>query len=164
MKKVKDFMKKNVVCFSPEDPVFDVARVLAELNISGGPVVKEGKVVGIITLSDIIKYISMKSSKVFKFLEKVKEVANPGTSWFLLTLLEMGKDRIEFKKQMKKLNPTKIKEIMTKKVVTVTPDTTLIEAATLMEKHDVNRLPVVNESGKLVGIIARTDLIKAIVS
>ncbi len=51
---------------------------------------------------------------------------------------------------------------MAKNVITVSPKSTLLETAELMEKHDVNRLPVVSE-GKLVGIVTRADLVSALI-
>jgi len=163
MKRVRDFMKKDVVYFSPEDSIFDVAKLLAELDISGGPVLNKNRVVGIVTLSDIIKHITLKSSKVSKVIDGVRNVVNPGLSWLILALIAMGKDELEFKKELKKIKSSKIKNVMTKKVVSIHPDASLLEAAAMMEKHDVNRLPVINEKGSLCGIVARTDLIKAVI-
>ncbi|MCD6403028.1 MAG: CBS domain-containing protein [Candidatus Aenigmarchaeota archaeon] len=156
MKKVREVMNKDVVYFSPDDSIFEVAKILAELDISGGPVVEKGKVVGVITLSDILRYISIKTSIEPKII-------NPSLSELILRLLELGKNQLEFKKEMEKIKSFKVKDVMTKKVITIHPDADLIEAATLLEKHKINRLPVVDKKGRLKGIIARADLVKAIV-
>jgi len=156
MKKVRDVMNDNVVYFSPDDSVFDVAKLLAELEISGGPVVEKGKVVGVITLSDIIKYISVKTFKIPK-------LTNPSVSQLLLRILTIGKDQIQFMKEIKRVKKIKVGDVMSKNVISIHPNADIIEAATLMEKHDVNRLPVIDGKGRLKGIIARADLIKAIV-
>jgi CBS domain-containing protein len=63
---------------------------------------------------------------------------------------------------MKKISKVKVKDVMSTRVVCISPEASIIEAASLMEKNDVNRLPVV-ENDKLVGIIAREDLVKAII-
>ena len=55
-----------------------------------------------------------------------------------------------------------VEAVMTKKVITVTPDTTTAEAANLLVKHDISRMPVV-EGGKIVGIIDRHDVLKGLV-
>jgi CBS domain-containing protein len=53
---------------------------------------------------------------------------------------------------------TKVKEIATKDVVTVDPDQDLEEAVRLMAQHQVRRLPVVEEGGRLVGVLAQADV------
>lgn len=155
MKKVRDFMNKDVVFLSPDDTIFDAAKLLSQLNIAGAPVVEKDKIVGIISISDIIKFIDIK-------LGVLPKVNTPGLSSLLLSLVQMKKIDLDFKKELEKITSSKVKEVMTKNVITVTPSMTLVEAAELMEKHDVNRLPVVSD-GKLVGIVARADLIRALI-
>ena len=154
MKKVKDFMTKKVICFSPEDTIFKVAEVFAKRKISGAPVLKNGKVVGIISVSDIVKFINMKVKKSFPSM--------PSLSLLALFLIKSGKDFIEFKKNLKKIADAKIEKFMSKKVVWIEPEASIFDAAYLMQKHDVNRLPVI-KNGKLVGIITREDLVRALV-
>jgi CBS domain-containing protein len=86
----------------------------------------------------------------------------PSLSLLFLDLVKTGKDFVELKKDIKKIENVKIKNIMSKKVVSIHPEASIFDAAELMDKHDVNRLPVI-ENGKLVGIVARADIIKAIV-
>ncbi len=155
MKKVRDFMNTEVICFSPDDSIFKVAKVFSEKNISGAPVVEKGKVVGIISISDIVKFLGMKLINA-----EVSQI--PSLSLLLLNFIKTGKEFLGFKKEMERISKTKIKDVMSKKVISIHPDASLVEAACLMEKHDVNRLPVI-ENDKLVGIIARADLIKALV-
>jgi len=156
MKKVKDFMNKNVVCLSPDDTIFDAAKLLSELNIAGAPVVENGKIVGIISISDIIRFMNIK-------LGRLPKIPTPGLSTLLLIFIQLQKLHLDFKKELKKITSSKVREVMTKNVITISPSSTLIEVAELMEKHDVNRLPVVSR-GKLVGIVARADLIRALIS
>lgn len=52
-----------------------------------------------------------------------------------------------------------VKDVMTKKPVTISPDDSISDAARLMHKNDFKRIPVVDEEGKLVGVIARGDVI-----
>lgn len=155
MKRVKEFMNKNVVCLSPDDTIFEAAKLFSELNIAGAPVVENDKVVGVISLSDIIKFIDIKVGNLPK-------IELPGLSWVLLALLKMQKLHMDLSKELEKATKSKVKEVMAKDVIAVSPSSTLIEVAELMDKHDINRLPVVYE-GKLVGIVARADLIKALV-
>jgi len=156
MKKVEEFMNKNVVYLSPDDNIFDAAKKLCKSDIAGAPVVKDDKVVGIISISDIIKFIDIKMGKLPK-------VEFPGLSWVFLALIKMQKLHMDLRKELEKATRSKVREVMSKNVITASPSMSLIEAANLMEKHDINRLPVVID-GKLVGIVARADLIRALVS
>ena len=155
MKIVKDFMNKDVIYLSPEDTIFDAAKKLSQSNIAGAPVVEKDKLVGVISTSDIIKFIDIK-------IGKLPRIDSPGLSTLLFALIQIQKIRSDFKDELKKISATKIRDVMTKNVITISASATLVEAAELIEKHDVNRLPVVSE-GKLVGIVARADLIKALV-
>jgi len=151
MKTVKEYMKKAVIYFSPDDTIFHAAKVFSENNISGAPVMKDGKLVGIVSESDIIKFLSK------KLLPELKPFSNSS-----LMLLELLRQEVSFYKQLKEMFSVKIEKIMNKKVLTIKPDSSLIEAAEIITKHDIRRLPVVDEEGRLVGIISRTDLLKAL--
>jgi CBS domain-containing protein len=157
MKKVEGFMNKKVVFFKPEDSIFDVAQTFAKLGISGAPVVSKDRIIGVVSETDIVKFMSM------KFAHFLNSAFKPTQSLTMLCLylIKAGKTQIDIRKDVQKLYKTRVKDVMSKDAVTVAPDTNVFEAAALMEKHDVNRLPVVNK-GKLVGIIARADLIKAL--
>ncbi len=155
MKIVKEFMNEDVVYVSPDDTIFDTAKLLSQLNIAGAPVVQKEKIVGVISISDIIKFIDIK-------LGALPKINTPGLSSLLLALVQMQKIHMDFKKELEKITKFKVKEVMSKNVVTIPPEMTLLELAELMEKHDFNRFPVV-ENGKLVGIVARADLIKALI-
>jgi len=155
MKTVKDFMNEDVVFLSPDDTIFEAAKLLSQLNIAGAPVVKKGKIVGIISISDIIKFIDIK-------LGNLPKIDTPGLSSLLLVFFKMKKIHSDFGKEMTKITKSTVKEVMTKNVISISSSSTLIEAAELMEKYNVNRLPVVSE-GKLVGIVARADLIRALI-
>lgn len=154
MKKVREIMNPNVIFFNPENTIFEVARVLCEKNISGAPVVDKEKVVGIVSTSDIVRFVKMKLK-----LGKVHEI--PSLPLLFLDLIKTGKDYIQLKKEIARISEVKIKKIMSKKIVSISPEASIFDAASLMEKHDINRLPVI-ENGKLVGIVARADIIKAI--
>ncbi|MEM5793828.1 MAG: CBS domain-containing protein [Candidatus Aenigmatarchaeota archaeon] len=155
MKKVRDFMNCNVIFVSPEDSIFKAAKIFCDKNISGAPVVEEGKVVGVISISDIIRFVSMK-------LQKADLAQIPSLSLLLFDFIKSSKEYLQMKKEINKILKVKVRDVMSKEVVSVNPEASLIEAASLMEKNDVNRLPVI-ENDKLVGIIAREDLIKALI-
>jgi CBS domain-containing protein len=151
MEVARDLMKKDVVCFSPEDSIFHVARTFSSKNISGAPVVKEDKVVGIISETDLIKFIKMQAV----------EPAHPefGLS---LSLVDLLRRYVSMRKELKNIGKVKVRDVMNKHVVCVSPETSLPEVAETMDKYDIHRVPVV-ENGKLVGIISRSDLIRSLI-
>lgn len=126
--KVRDIMTANVKVSSPEEPVGKIWANMIEFGISGFPVVRKNRVIGIVTRSDIVKsgYIRI---------------------------------RKEDERQNLSLTP-KVEKVMKTPVFTIPPDTTVKAAAELMFKHDIGRIPVV-ENGKLAGIIDRYDIMKA---
>lgn len=151
-------MNPKVIYFSPEDSIFEVAKIFSEKDISGAPVVEKGKVVGIISISDIIKFLSL------KFKSSKSEIDNPlSLTMQILNLIQLGKNYVQFKKEIEKISCTKVRNVMSRKVVCIGPDDSLLEAATKMAENDVNRLPVI-ENGKLMGIIAREDLVRSLLS
>jgi len=160
MKKVRHYMRCDVLFVRPNFSVFDIARVFSKNHISGAPVVEKGKVVGMISISDITKFMSIHLAKS-DFITEITH--DPSTlSIMLLAIMKMGKDYNDFKKELERLSNFKVKDIMCRNVVAITPEAPLFEAAGLMEKHDVNRLPVI-EGSKLIGIITRADLLRALV-
>lgn len=136
LKTAKDIMVKgvNVVAFSSDDSIREVIAKLAQTGFSGGPVVKGGKVVGVISESDII------------------------------TLADnSGKDDLEGFVGSAAVRK-KASDVMSKKVVTVGPDADVGEIADKMSGKKVNRVIVVDSKGALLGLIARDDIVEAAVS
>lgn len=154
MKLVRDYMRKEVVCFKPNDSIFTVAEKLIRNHISGGPVVdNEKRVIGVISETDIVKFMRI----------SVPETG-PTSEPHLLTILLAGliKGHIELKKKLEKLSEIEVKDLMSDDVVSISSDQPILEAATIMCKNKVNRLPVI-DNGKLVGVITRADLIRALI-
>ncbi|WP_297549619.1 IMP dehydrogenase [Thermococcus sp.] len=113
VKRAERFIVEDVISISPEETV-DYALFLMEKNgIDGLPVIKEGRVVGVISKKDI----AVKQGKL-------------------------------------------VREVMTGEPITVSESVTAEEALNLMFEHRIDRLPVVDEDGTLVGIITMSDLAK----
>jgi CBS domain-containing protein len=148
---VKDVMSKNVITISPEESISNAIDKMAKNNISGLIVVEDEKVVGVISESDVLK--------IFKSeFPELKLSSNVSLSIF--SLIKSG---IKIIREIKKIGKLKVKDLMSKKVFFVKPEDTILEAARIMSKKDVRRLPVIDESGKLVGIISRTDILRALI-
>jgi len=144
-------MSENVITISPEESIMDAIEKMAKNNVSGLIVVENEKVVGIISESDVIKFLS-------SGFPEIKTPINVTLS--ILQVLESG---IKIMNEMKKIGKLKVKDLMNKRVFSVKPEDTVLEAARIMSKKDVRRLPVIDENGKLVGVISRTDILKALV-
>jgi CBS domain-containing protein len=138
--KIKDVMSTDVVTVSTGTSLKEVAETLADRRISGLPVVdEEGFVVGVVSEADIL------------FKERGPSSRRGVFAWLL--------DRYGFEGQLK-LEATVAGEAMTEPPIVIGPERPVAEAAHLMLDRRVNRLPVV-ENGKLVGIVTRSDLVRA---
>jgi CBS domain-containing protein len=140
--KVRDAMTRAVISVRPETPLKDVARVLAEHRISGVPVIDaDGKVLGIVSEGDFL----MKESGAERSRPRL-------LSWIFAGGQAQAK--------LHKLEATTAEAAMSRPPVTVEPEVSLRDAAAMMLKRGVNRLPVVAE-GALIGIVTRADLVRA---
>jgi len=138
--KVKDVMTTEVATVEPDASLKDVARLLAERRISGVPVVAaEGEVVGVVSEADIL----------------FKECGEDGPQGVLAWLIEPG--------GIAKLDARTAREEMTSPARTIGPERPVAEAAKRMLEEAVNRFPVVDGDGRLLGIVTRADLVRAFV-
>lgn len=145
----KEVMTKDVITVSKQATITDVARLLVEHKISGLPVVdEEGQLIGMVSEGDLIFQDKKLHTPAFLeilggviYLENPQRVAN----------------------DIKKMTAAKVADIMTAKVYSVKEDTPVADIATIMVERQVNRVPVVDQAGKLLGIISRQDLVKAMI-
>lgn len=151
--KVKDFMVRKVYTLNPDDSVLDVIELFSDKGISGAPVIKDGRVDGMVSERDVIKTIN-----VYGKIQTPSE-ASLG---FILSILKSKGEFKGVKRGLKELKDVKVKEIMSKEVITVREDEDFNKVVRLIDKYDVNRVPVLNEEGKLVGIVCRADIIKSL--
>lgn len=155
MTKVKDVMTEDVTTFSPDASIYDCAKTLRMERISGAPVVgDDGGVVGILSETDIIKIIESKDVKINLILPSPLDVLE------LPVRMKLGLD--EVMKSAKKAASARVEDAMSKKAVTITEEEDISAATKLMAERNINRLPVMDENRKLVGIITRGDVIGAI--
>jgi len=131
---IRNFMSKKVITIEAEESIPKAIQLLREHIINMMPVVHQGKIVGVISDRDLKK-------------------ASPSEA--------TGLDRHELKFLLSKI---KIKDIMTREVVTLPPDFTIEEAAEILMKHGISGAPVINDRGELEGIITSTDLYKALIA
>lgn len=155
MKLVKDYMKWKVITAKPTDSIFKVAEILSKHHISGAPVVHKRKVIGVITETDIVKFMKLDLSKAHAELMTEPYALS-------VVILALIKDQLGVKKHLEGMSKIQVKDMMSKNIISVGPDENILEAATLLDKHNIDRLPVIRK-GNLIGIIARCDLIRALI-
>ena len=131
---VQNWMSKEVITVNVNDSMQDATRLLKENDIRMLPVMKNGKLVGIVTDRDL-KRASASDATVLEIHELLYLVSN-----------------------------IKIKEIMTKDPVTVPFDFTVEETAEVLLTKKISGVPVVDYDGKIVGTITQTDLFRALIS
>lgn len=151
--KIRDVMTKNVITCTPDDTIGTLASIFKENHISGVPVVEKEKVVGIASETDLLK--------LFETSEFSNEPVLPSP----LEIIEIPIRNIirleEVKKALEDIKIKSVSSIMKKPVRSVSPEDDLEFASGKMIKHKINRLPVI-ENGKLVGIVARSDIIRGL--
>ena len=142
---VKQMMTKRPATVKPGDTFRKAVHSMASKNISGCPVVKQGKLVGIVTQTDIIRAVD-----VYGKINKSDDVFS-----LLVSMLKSKQDNSHLRKMLN----LKVAKIMNRDVVSVGIDHDIYEAARLMNKHDIDRLPVVQQN-QLVGILTKSDVMK----
>jgi CBS domain-containing protein len=145
---VREIMTSEVVTVQPDTPITLVARLFREEAFSGLPVVdEEGELVGIITEVDIIaRHARPHFPSYFAFLDSVIYLESPR----------------RYRESMRHILATTARELMTSPVQTVDPEMDVQDLATLMVEKRVNPVPVLDEEGRLVGIVSHTDLLQMI--
>lgn len=150
--KVKDIMSSNVIVCSPQDTISSTAQLLKKENISGVPVVDEGKIVGIVSEGDLLKLLNIPEHgglwlpSPFEVIEiPIRELI----SWE------------DTKNMLSDIGSKPVSDIMEKDVFTVGPESSVEDASRSMTRHKINRLPVV-DNGELVGVITRGDIIRGL--
>jgi acetoin utilization protein AcuB len=126
---VGERMSRPIISVSPDAPIDEVMTLFKKEHIRRAPVIKSGKLLGIVSQSDLLN-------------------ASPSSAT-TLSVWELNY----------LISKVAVKDVMTKKVVTVDEDTPIEEAARIMADSKIGGLPV-TRSGKVVGIITETDLFK----
>lgn len=141
---IKDIMTKEVVTVREEDTVEKCANLLITHGLSGLPVIDEnGKIKGIVTEGDLIRRASrIKGPAALEVLGGIFYLESPK----------------KFMDDLIKTMGNSAKDIMTKEVITVSPEKTIEDAATLLVQRKIKRLPVVDKEGNLIGIVSRKDI------
>jgi CBS domain-containing protein len=147
MLKAKDIMTRKVITVSPETRIDVAGKLLLENHFNGLPVVDpEGRLKGIICQDDlIIQQKKFPLPSVFTILDGVIPLTSSK----------------QMEKEVQKMAAITVGQAMTPDPITVDPETTLEEIATLMVKKNIHTLPVM-EKGQLVGVIGKEDILRTL--
>jgi CBS domain-containing membrane protein len=138
---VSDVMTKNVITVKQDADLHEAARILSEKGISGMPVVDDSnKVIGVISEADILMLAGLKKGHTFKDI--------------VHTILG---EPVPARK-----GGNRVKDVMGIPQITCKADDDIAGAAKVLDEKKIKRLPVVDGEGKLIGIISRADIVKAI--
>ncbi|BCB95281.1 hypothetical protein JZK55_02030 [Dissulfurispira thermophila] len=138
---VSDVMTKNVVTISKNADIHEASRLLSENGISGLPVVDDDNhVIGIITEADLLLMVGMRQGYTFKDI--IRHLLGEPLSG--------------------RKNGNKVEDVMTSPAMTTKADADIREVARILDERRIKRLPVVDSENRLIGIISRADIVRAI--
>lgn len=137
---VNEVMTRTVVAVKKYDDIHEAARLLSENRISGLPVVEAGNlVIGVVTEADILSMTGLNKGHTFKDI--LRHI--------------LGEPLPERK------TGHLVGDIMTSPAITARPDADIKGVAKILDEKRIKRLPVVDENSKLIGIISRADIVRA---
>ncbi|MDR4512645.1 MAG: CBS domain-containing protein [Nitrososphaeraceae archaeon] len=139
--KVKEYMTTKVYSISPDELLIEAMKILLEKKVSRVAVVKNGKAVGIITGRDLLPISSLVNSGFEKYSNKSPSGLNMAISG-LKAIIMVG-------------------DIMRSPLLTIFSNADLADAAKIMIRNRISGLPVVDKNDKLIGIVTKTDVIRA---
>jgi len=140
--KVRDIMTRDVITVTPTTPIRGAAQALVAHGISGLPVVDDaGRVVGVLSEGDLI----------------LRHKPRERLPWWRVFFEDGERLAREYQKAL----GVTVGEVMTRAVISVSPDFEVESAAAILDEHRVRRVPVI-EAGRLVGIVSRGDLVRAL--
>lgn len=142
-RQVGDVMVRDVVSLAPDMSVHVAWQKMLDRRLKMMPVVDPlGIVVGVLTDEDLLN--------------------RAGIAQRLSVALRMGKEEIQAELKRLATTPRKVEQVMTRPVITIRDSESVGTAADRMVRFGIKRLPVVNESGVLVGIISRLDVLRQV--
>lgn len=150
-KTARDLMRTEIQSVSPYMPLPDLERLFIEEKVGGFPVVSDGRLVGIISRSDVIRQLCVEQSLSESISDYYREFA---------TEINMDDDLEAIATRVgRRIEQLRVQDLMMTGLLTVPPDAAVDEVARLLVDHHVHRV-LVTDDGQLLGIISSLDLVK----
>jgi CBS domain-containing protein len=144
--RARDIMTTDPITVPPDTPLEAVAAIMAERHISGLPVVEpDGRLVGLVTDGDLMRRLSAQEEK-------------PAS--FFAALLGATADQAM---AYARAHGRRVRDVMSTNLATVAEDATVEEVAHILETKRIRRVPVLRD-GRLVGVVSRADLLRAVMA
>lgn len=144
---VRLIMRSDVSVVSPQTPLAIVARTMADQGVAGLPVVDNGRLVGIVTETDLISQeAAVDVPPVIPFLDA-------------MLVADAGRD---FDQEMRRVLAATAGDLMSSPVYSIRDIATLTETATLMIERKIGTVPVVDGEDRIVGLVTRADVVRVI--
>jgi len=150
--KARDVMTSRVFTVGLDLSLLDLERDLAAQRVSGAPVVEHGKLVGIVSRSDVDRRLNRERSH------------SAGMATFYLGVDPEGEDTTALdpaRSALEELRHLRVRDVMTSSVISVELDTPVGQVARVMDERRVHRLLVL-EDGQLRGLISALDLVRVL--
>jgi CBS domain-containing protein len=146
--RARDIMTSPAITVKPDLGVKELVALFTEKRIGGAPVVDDdGRLVGMVTEGDLMAMDA--------------DIALPHYFEIFDSIIYLESEK-KFRERVEKAAAANVEQLMTDgdKVKTIGPDAPARTAATLMSKHRFDRVPVVDDDGRVVGIVSRHDVMK----
>jgi len=145
--KVKDVMSKDLIAVGPSTGIREIYRIFCKRNIGGVPVVDDkNRILGMVTKTELLDVV------IPDYFDMVAD---------FLFIDDFGalEERLE---SIPSLELFIAEDLMIRDVVAIKENASLMKAPVLMNKYNIRRLPVIDETDKMVGVITRMDVCKAL--
>ena len=173
MLKVSEIMTTKVLTLAPEATLRDAAELLAAKHVSGAPVCRGDKVVGVVSASDIIDFTTTTPDETTRevgrtSVERVEE-AERGEAAAASYYMDLAADDADVVDRMSEpafverrmLDEHVVEEVMSRDPIALSPNDSVFEAAETMRRRGIHRVLVVDH-GKLAGIVSALDVARAV--
>jgi CBS domain-containing protein len=175
MLKLSEIMTREVFVVTPETTLRDAVELFAEKHISGAPVVSGHEIVGVVSAADVLEFAASMPDPAaersreslwsdLNVEERAENVA-PG-SYYTDLFSDEGTDEADHMRpaaelQVGVLENHTVDDVMTRPPITLSPNDSVFEAADLMRRHGIHRVPVV-DAEQVVGIVSALDVARAV--
>jgi len=151
---IKQIMTKQVLILKPATSLRTAIQKFAKKGVSGAPVINGyGRVIGVVSDADVTKALGFAAPNVRVTSSKLLSL--------VFASLRSKKEEDQLRAELGVAKKVKVRTFMSKPVI-INQNASLMDAIKEMVNYNINRLPVVDNKNRLVGIVARADIIKAL--